>query len=58
MLCEINPFCNQILNRHWPDTLKMTDINSIEVSQIPDAEVWCGGLGKYTYRFTEFSIKN
>lgn len=44
MLCEINPFCNQILNRHWPDTLKMKDINSIEVSQIPDAEVWCGGF--------------
>lgn len=44
MLCEINPFCNQILNRHWPDTLKMTDINRIEVSKIPDAEVWCGGF--------------
>lgn len=44
MLCEINPFCNQILDRHWPDTLKMTDINRIEVSKIPDAEVWCGGF--------------
>ena len=44
MLCEINPFCNQVLNRHWPNTLKFSDINNIDVSNIPDAEVWCGGF--------------
>lgn len=44
MLCEINPFCIQVLNRHWPNTLKFLDINSIDVSNIPDAEVWCGGF--------------
>lgn len=44
MLCEINPFCNQVLNRHWPNTLKFSDINDIDVSKIPEADVWCGGF--------------
>ena len=43
-LCEINPFCNQILNRHWPNVQKAEDINLIEENEIPDAEVWCGGF--------------
>ena len=44
LLCEINPFCNQILSRHWPDVQKAGDINSIAESEIPDSEVWCGGF--------------
>ena len=44
MLCEINPFCNQVLDRHWPNTLKFSDINDIDVSKIPEADVWCGGF--------------
>ena len=32
LLCEINPFCNQILSRHWPNVLKATDINTIDVN--------------------------
>lgn len=44
LLCEINPFCNQILNRHWPNVQKAGDINDITEAEIPDSEVWCGGF--------------
>ena len=44
LLCEINPFCNQILNRHWPNVRKSLDINLINDNDIPEAEVWCGGF--------------
>lgn len=42
--CEINPFCNQILSKHWPNVQKFQDINDIEENSIPDANVWCGGF--------------
>ena len=44
LLCEINPFCNQILNRHWPNVQKAGDINLITEEEIPDSDVWCGGF--------------
>jgi len=44
LLCEINPFCNQILNRHWPNVKKVGDINEITEKDIPNSEVWCGGF--------------
>ena len=44
LLCEINPFCNQILDRHWSEVRKFLDINQIQDKDIPDAEVWCGGF--------------
>ena len=44
MLCETNPFCNQILSRHWPNVQKLFDINLITEDEIPDSEVWCGGF--------------
>lgn len=43
-LCEINPFCNQILDRHWPNVQKASDINNITVNEIPNSNVWCGGF--------------
>jgi DNA (cytosine-5)-methyltransferase 1 len=44
LFCEINPFCNQILNRHWPNVKKVGDINKITEKDIPNSEVWCGGF--------------
>lgn len=44
LLCEINPFCNKILTRHWPNVQKAGDINCITEEEIPDTEVWCGGF--------------
>ncbi len=43
-LCEINAFCNRILDRHWPQVQKAKDINTIVIDDIPYSEVWCGGF--------------
>lgn len=41
---EINDFCKQVLRKHWPDTVLMGDINDIRISDIPEADLWCGGF--------------
>lgn len=43
-LCEINPFCNEVLSTHWPKAKRAEDICAVKASDIPDAEVWCGGF--------------
>lgn len=43
-LCEINPFCNDILQKHWPKVKKSEDINTLSAKEIPSVEVWCGGF--------------
>lgn len=43
-LCEINPFCNEVLEKHWPSVNRATDICAINPDDIPDADVWCGGF--------------
>lgn len=42
--CEINDFCNNILRRHWPEVPHSTDIRALSPSDLPDADVWCGGF--------------
>lgn len=42
--CEINKFCQSILQKHWPNTPLMGDINDVQPEDIPDADVWCGGF--------------
>ncbi len=43
-LCEINPFCNEVLKRHWPQVERVGDISELHPDDVPDAEVWCGGF--------------
>lgn len=43
-LCEINPFCNDILQKHWPNIKKSEDINTLSANEIPPVDVWCGGF--------------
>lgn len=43
-LCEINPYCQEVLTTHWPRVPKATDINAIVPDAIPAADVWCGGF--------------
>ena len=43
-LCEINPFCNEVLATHWPEAKRAEDICEVKASDIPYAEVWCGGF--------------
>lgn len=43
-LCEINDFCNEILELHWPEVRKEGDICEIDGRKIPEADIWCGGF--------------
>jgi DNA (cytosine-5)-methyltransferase 1 len=42
--CEIQPFCEDVLNSHWPDISVFRDISTVAPSCIPAADVWCGGF--------------
>jgi len=42
--CEINDFCNSVLRRHWPNLPHSNNINKVDIDQLPDAEIWCGGF--------------
>jgi DNA (cytosine-5)-methyltransferase 1 len=42
--CEKDRFCQQVLNKHWPDIPCHGDINRVNPEDIPDANVWCGGF--------------
>ncbi|MCB0790807.1 MAG: DNA cytosine methyltransferase [Flavobacteriales bacterium] len=42
--CEINKYCNTILNRHWPHVPKATNIKDISNADVPLSEVWTGGF--------------
>lgn len=44
MQCEVNPFCNDILAKHWPDVLRFTDIKEVKSAEIPSSDVWVGGF--------------
>lgn len=42
--CEIQPFCNAVLKKHWPKAAAIADINAIKPADVPEADVWCGGF--------------
>ena len=44
MQCEIEPFCNTVLNQHWPNVPKFGDIRSLNETDIPASDVWVGGF--------------
>ena len=40
---EIDPYCEQVYQRHWPGSLNLGDITEIEPEAIPPADLWtCG----------------
>ena len=41
--CELDPFCQQILKRHWPHLHLYDDITTLSPSIIPAADLWCAG---------------
>lgn len=42
--CEIDTFCNQILQQHWPNVPKYKDIRELDHAVIPASDVWVGGF--------------
>ena len=41
--CEIDPYCQRILKRHWPEVPLHDDITTLKAKDIPKAEIWAGG---------------
>jgi len=41
--CEIDPHCQQVLRRHWPEVPLHDDITTLSSNEIPKAEIWTGG---------------
>jgi len=42
--CEIDPFCNDLLAKHWPDVKRFKDIREVTSAEVPFADVWVGGF--------------
>lgn len=41
--CEIDPFCQTILKRHWPHVPIYEDITTLKSTTVPTSELWCAG---------------
>lgn len=41
--CEIDPYCQKILKRHWPEVPLHGDIQTLEADSIPESDLWAGG---------------
>jgi len=44
MQCEIDSFCRQVLQKHWPDVPLYKDISEIDPQEIPHADVYVAGF--------------
>jgi len=42
--CEIDRYCRQVLEKHWPDVARAEDIKKVDADAIPDSAVWAGGF--------------
>jgi DNA (cytosine-5)-methyltransferase 1 len=41
---EIDPFCQRVLAKHWPNVLRYGDIHNVGKHNLPTADVICGGF--------------
>jgi len=44
MQCEVDKFCQSILEKHWPKAKLSSDIKKLEPQDIPDADIWTAGF--------------
>ena len=44
MQCEIDTYCHQVLERHWPDIPIYTDVSALDSADLPEADVWVAGF--------------
>jgi DNA (cytosine-5)-methyltransferase 1 len=42
--CEIDVFCNEILEKHWPNVKRHKNIGDLKNAAIPLSDVWAGGF--------------
>lgn len=42
--CEIDPYCQRVLEKHWPDVLRVRDIRDLHARDAPAVDVLCGGF--------------
>jgi DNA (cytosine-5)-methyltransferase 1 len=42
--CEIDPFCQRVLAKHWPDVLRVPDIRAVGAGTVPYVDVIAGGF--------------
>lgn len=42
--CEIDPFCNDILQKHWPEVTRLPNIKEMSNAAVPVSDVWFGGF--------------
>ena len=41
---EIEPFCQRVLSKHWPDVQKYEDIQDVESDMLAPVDLICGGF--------------
>ncbi len=41
---EIDPWCQRVLSKHWPDVPRFGDIKEIDTHELPNADIVCGGF--------------
>ena len=42
--CEIDPWCQRVLTKHWPHVQRYGDITTIDWATVPAVDVLCGGF--------------
>jgi DNA (cytosine-5)-methyltransferase 1 len=42
--CEIDAYCIRVLEKHWPDVLRVRDIRQLRADDVPKVDVFCGGF--------------
>lgn len=42
--CEIEPYCQKVLKKHWPDVPIFSDIKKLKGEQIGSVDIVCGGF--------------
>jgi DNA (cytosine-5)-methyltransferase 1 len=42
--CEKDPFCREVLKKHWPDAIVFDDVCTIGAANLPTVDILCGGF--------------
>lgn len=43
-MCEINPYCQKILKKHWPDVPIFGDIREVIINEGTEVDIIYGGF--------------